>query len=45
MNLSDDEKDFEIDIYDIIWVFLTFALLCAINEKGLCLSLPQFYFY
>lgn len=46
MNLFDDEKDFEIDIYDIIcFVFLTFALLCAINEKGLCLSLPQFYFY
>lgn len=44
MNLSDDEKDFEIDIYDII-CFLTFALLCTINEKGLCLSLPQFSFY
>lgn len=45
MNLFDDGKDFEIDIYDIICFFLTFALLCAINEKGLCSSLPQFYFY
>lgn len=38
MNFFDDEKDFEIDIYDII-CFLIFVLFCIINEKGFCLSL------
>lgn len=39
MNFFDDEKDFEIDIYDIICFFLIFVLFCVINEKGFCLSL------